>query len=171
MPTTVRTFHLVCRSTRSKAPFLSSAFFRTRFSRYYGEGGSIPAAKNVFYRVSGLPRGAKNDDVRQFIKNNKTPSEADPSPGVEVLPACVQGSRETTSIAIVKFLRDQEPLFLRELARNHLSEITLPYEVSGVPGSTNITFDRHFHGFTQLYPTRPGNPILAEYVSPTHFEF
>lgn len=30
-------------------------------------------------------------------------------------------------------------------------------------GDDDINFDRHFFGFTQLYPTTPGNSITAEY--------
>jgi hypothetical protein len=30
-------------------------------------------------------------------------------------------------------------------------------------GDDEINFDRHFFGFTQLYPTTPGHPITAEY--------
>ncbi|KAK0639378.1 hypothetical protein B0T16DRAFT_497485 [Cercophora newfieldiana] len=167
MPGAVRAFQLI---HRFKAPSISfaspSAVLRRQF---HSEVGSIPTAKNVFYRVSGLPRGAKSDDVCQFIKSIKTAGlpEPDPSPTVEILPACVQGFRETTSIAIVKFRRDQEPQFLKALARNRLGEITLPYKVNGVPGSVNITFDRHFHGFTQLYPTRPDRPVLADIIAIT----
>src|SRR4051794_35820249 len=116
MPGAIRAFGHDCRfKASSVSSTIPGVLFRGRFSRCHSNGGPIQAAKNVFYRVSGLPRGAKSDDVRQFIKNSTATSEPDLSPDIEILPACVQGFRDTTSIAIVRFRRDQEPLFLRQL--------------------------------------------------------
>ena len=51
------------------------------------------------------------------------------------------------------------PLFLSELKQKPLESINVQADDNSYD---YLTFDCHFHGFTQLYPTPDGKPINAE---------
>lgn len=61
-------------------------------------------------------------------------------------------------VALVEFYGGV-PAFLSELTTNPLGDWQVEM------GDTDISFDQHFFGFTQLYTPKPDAPVTAEYVS------
>jgi hypothetical protein len=61
-------------------------------------------------------------------------------------------------VALVEFHRGI-PAFLSELAADPLGDWQVEM------GDTDINFDRHFFGFTQLYTPKPDMPVTAEYIA------
>lgn len=122
---------------------------------------NIARTKPVFYRVSGLGQGTSEKDVSKIIKQYQRKGEERLPTEIEVLPACSDSNKDPSMISIVKFLADEQPAFLTGLDRNPLEDLTVLYkEENGV--QRQITFDRHFHGFTQLYNTKDDQQISAE---------
>lgn len=72
---------------------------------------------------------------------------------ISIVPSC---DNPDTCEALVDFDAGV-PQSLSGLQSEPLESILLPQA-----GSDNLTFDCHFHGFTQLYPTPAGQPITAE---------
>ncbi|KAI0116315.1 hypothetical protein GGR51DRAFT_574646 [Nemania sp. FL0031] len=106
-------------------------------------------SKSVFYRVSGLQRGVSQKEVWSIIKQCLNKDEDEISADVTVLPAC-DSTRDNAAIAI-----------------NPLGEIPVSIPGNDRRISEPIIFDRHFHGFTQLYPTPDDRPVRADIVAIT----
>ncbi|KAH8719384.1 hypothetical protein GQ44DRAFT_623397 [Phaeosphaeriaceae sp. PMI808] len=127
--------------------------------------GTKAASKSVFYRASGFGRGISEKDVWRIIKRNLGKDEGKIPADITVLPACDSG-RDDSAIAIIKFPSNQQPNFLAELLNDPLGEKIVRYENdNGILG--HVVFDRHFHGFTQLYPTSDAEPVRADIVAIT----
>ncbi|KAJ4256811.1 hypothetical protein NW762_008907 [Fusarium torreyae] len=69
-------------------------------------------------------------------------------------------------ISIIKLSAEQQPSFLADLNRNPLKDVSLQCTYDDGT-QTQITLDRHFHGFTQLYSTRDDRPVAADIVAIT----
>jgi protein SERAC1 len=120
---------------------------------------SVP--KPTVFRVTGLPADKTELEVQSIlvdaIKGLLTQDERQqPEPKIGCVPSC-DGSQ--TSTALVEFLNGT-PQFLSQLAHDPLSDWQIEL------GDVDISFDRHFFGFTQLYPTAAGHPVTAEYSHP-----
>jgi hypothetical protein len=72
---------------------------------------------------------------------------------VTCIPSC---DESPTSSALVEF-KGGNPDSLLQLDYTPLGDWQVEM------GGEDINFDRHFFGFTQLYPTDPDNPVTAEY--------
>lgn len=72
------------------------------------------------------------------------------------MPSCYDDEQER--VALVEFCGGV-PEVLSELEANPLGDWQVEM------GGTDISFDRHFFGFTQLYTPKPDAPITAEYVA------
>lgn len=71
-------------------------------------------------------------------------------------PSCYDNEQER--VALVEF-RGGVPEFLSELEANPLGDWQVEM------GNTDISFDRHFFRFTELYAPKPDAPVIAEYVA------
>lgn len=121
----------------------------------------------IFYRVCDIPK-ASHINVTSFlstlIQERLQPDEADIKYDITPIPSCYQSSSETAS-AIVNF-ENGTPNFLIDLVIDPLDMLHL--ETNGKEtGSSqgrevSVTFDRHFHGFTQTYSPDPEQEITAE---------
>lgn len=114
--------------------------------------------KSVVFRVNGLPAGPTEDDtvalLRRVIDDNLSEDERQSSNSiVRVVPSCYEDGR--TWVALVEF-KSGIPNFLSDLIANPLGGWEAEIE------DIDIAFDQHFHGFTQLYATRPGHAVTAE---------
>jgi hypothetical protein len=121
-------------------------------------GEVIPATRAVVCRVTGLPSGQPDDEtiaaLKRTIDDNLLEKEkGSDSPIIGLVPSCYKDGR--TRVGLVEF-KSGIPDFLSDLTSNPLGEWSMEME------DTDITFDRHFFGFTQLYATRPGHAITAE---------
>jgi hypothetical protein len=105
----------------------------------------------------GLPIGPEDEtisSIKEALQQHASSSELQRLGKITVAPSCYD---DQTSVALLEW-KGETPEFLSSLATNPLSswEIELDDE--------DISFDRHFFGFTQLYNTVPEQPINAESV-------
>jgi hypothetical protein len=118
------------------------------------------SAKSKVFRVTGLPAGKAELDVRleldQTIRDLLSDDERQQ---LEVRIACVPSCDGTKTLSALVEFKGGTPAFLSQLDRDPLSNWQVEM------GDEDINFDRHFFGFTQLYATAPGHPVTAEYIS------
>ena len=118
----------------------------------------VTVRKSTVFRVTGLPAGEPNDEdialFKRTINENLSKEERlSNSPVVNLVPSCYDNG--STWVALMEF-QNGVPSFLSKLVQNPLEEWQVEM------GDTDIIFDRHFFGFTQLYATLPGPAITAE---------
>ena len=114
--------------------------------------------RSTVFRVTGLPVDKAELDVKsnltQTIRDLLTEDEQQ---RLEVGVACIPSCDESpTSRALVGF-KGGNPDFLSHLDHTPLDDWQVEM------GDEDINFDRHFFGFTQLYPTSSDHPVTAEY--------
>ena len=114
-------------------------------------------SRSTIFRVTGLPCDKAAADVELALKDTiRNLLTEDEQQRVHVAIACIpscDGSQ--TSSALVEF-KGGNPEFLSALERDPLSDWQVEM------GDEDISFDRHFFGFTPLYPTPSGQPVTAE---------
>jgi hypothetical protein len=113
--------------------------------------------RSTVFRVTGLPLDKSESEVQstleQTIRSLLTDDEQQYKVVITCIPTC-DGSG--TLSALVEF-KGGNPKFLSQLEDNPLDDWQVEM------GDDDINFDRHFFGFTQLYPTTVGHPVTAEY--------
>jgi hypothetical protein len=110
------------------------------------------------FRVTGLPSDQTDEELdsslKSFIDENLQQEERSVIfSKVDLVPSCHNDGQR--SIALVEFVWGV-PQFLSPLMKNPLADWPM------VMGDTDINFNRHFHGFTQLYATETGEAVNAE---------
>ena len=107
------------------------------------------ARNSTVFRVTGLPT-TQPDNVLETLLNaaiNSNLLEEERSGIIQiltvVLPSCYDEKQEYERVALVEF-RGRGPEFLSELMVNPLGDWQVEMD------DTDINFDRHFFGFTQL---------------------
>lgn len=116
-----------------------------------------PGGKSTVFRVTGLPEDQTDEQLaarlRLVIDEKLQEHERlEIVAKVALVPSCQNGE---TSIALVEFAGGT-PQFLSELVKNPLGDWQVEID------DTDINFDRHFFGFTQLYATEAGKAVIAE---------
>jgi hypothetical protein len=114
---------------------------------------------SIYFRVTGAPWEGFYEEVesalRKVILDNLTKEEQQKQQHhISVLPSCDPDDR--TCVALVEF-KDGVPNFLSSLIQKPLADWQVEMR------DTDMTFDRHFFGFTQLYIPRGGHSVSAEY--------
>lgn len=114
--------------------------------------------KGPVLRVTGLAASQSNDELvaslKAAINNNLTDEEKTKMVvKVVIVPSCYSDEERVALVECPGGL----PAFLSELEADPLSEWQVEM------GDTDISFDQHFFGFTQLY-TPPDALVVAEYV-------
>ena len=117
--------------------------------------------KSTVYRVTGLLTAQPDDELDTALKAaiNESLSEQEKSELqviTTIVPSCYNSEHER--VALVEF-RDRVPSFLAELVSTPLEGWQIEM------GDTDIGFDCHFFGFTQLYKPRLEEQVTAEYVA------
>jgi hypothetical protein len=117
--------------------------------------------KGPVFRVTGLPASQPDDELNTTLKatiEGNLSEEEMSRLGIStaIVPSCHDNEHER--VALVEF-HSGLPLFLSELVANPLGDWQVEM------GDTNISFDCHFFGFTQLYTPKPDAPVTAEYVA------
>lgn len=115
--------------------------------------------RSIVFRVTGLATTQPDDVLEVVLKaaihSNLLEEEKSVIRAITVVvPSCYDEKRER--IALVEF-HGGVPQFLSELGENPLGDWQLEMDED-----TDISFDRHFFGFTQLYTPKPDVPIAAE---------
>ncbi|MCJ1429383.1 hypothetical protein MMC29_007297, partial [Sticta canariensis] len=123
------------------------------------------ARNSTVFRVTGLPTTQPDnvlDTLNAAIKSNLLEEERSGIIQVMtvVLPSCYDENQEYERVALVEF-RGGVPKFLSELTVNPLGDWQVEMD------DTDISFDRHFFGFTQLYAPQTGVPISADIIAIT----
>jgi hypothetical protein len=118
---------------------------------------SVP--KSTVFRVTGLPADKTGRETRWILADTingllTQDERQQPKPKISCVPSC-DGDQTTT--ALVE-LAGGIPQFLSRLAHDPLDDWQVEM------GDADINFDRHFFGFTQLYPTAAGHSVTAEYT-------
>jgi hypothetical protein len=117
--------------------------------------------KGPVFRVTGLPASQPDDELNTMLKatieDNLSEEETSRlSVSTAIVPSCHDNEHER--VALVEF-HGGLPLFLSEAVTNPLGDWQVEM------GDTDIRFDCHFFGFTQLYTPKPDAPVTAEYVA------
>jgi hypothetical protein len=114
--------------------------------------------KSTVFRVTGLKRDQPDEvletTLQATIGNNLSDDERTQIKVVTaILPSCYYSDKER--VALVQF-RGGIPQFLSELILNPLGDWQVEM------GDTDINFDCHFFGFTQLSASTAEEPVIAE---------
>ena len=114
--------------------------------------------RGTVFRVSGLPAGSDNEinkALKDAIEENLDDDEKSKLiTYASIVPSCYANDEK---IALVEFCGGV-PAFLAELVSNPLGDCQVEM------GDTDINFDQHFLGFSQLYTSQSGSSVTAEYV-------
>ena len=119
----------------------------------------MAAMKGPVLRVTGLAASQPDEELAASLKatindslTNEEQSRMDIR--VAVVPSCYNDEEK---VALVE-CRGGVPAFLSELTADPLEESQMEM------GDTDINFDQHFFGFTQLYTPTSDAPVAAEYA-------
>lgn len=118
------------------------------------------AKKGPVLRVTGLPAAQPDQELEVSLKAAIDEELTDEERQmidvrVAIVPSCYDSDEE--KVALVE-CRGGLPDFLAELKADPLAESQMEM------GDTDINFDQHFFGFTQLYTPQAGVPVVAEYA-------
>ena len=115
--------------------------------------------RGIVFRINGLPASGSDDEINEALKDAIEESLEDDENSklityAAIVPSCYDNEERT---ALVEF-SGGVPAFLAHLVSNPLDEWQVEM------GGTDINFDQHFFGFTQLYTPKSGSSVTAEYV-------
>lgn len=118
-------------------------------------------AKSPVFRVTGLPASRPDDKLIELLRaaineNLAEEEQSKPAATIAIVPWCYGHDEK---VALVEF-HGGAPAFLSELTDNPLGDWQVEM------GDTDISFDQHFFGFTQLYTTKADSPVTSEYARP-----
>lgn len=113
--------------------------------------------KGTVFRVTGLPALQPDDELKAALKaaiddNLAEDEQSKPTPNIAIVPSCYDNDEK---VALVEF-HGGVPTLLSELMANPLGDWQVEM------GDTDISFDQHFFGFTQLYTPKLDSLATAE---------
>lgn len=119
-----------------------------------------PRKKGPVFRVTGLPASQSDNDLKATLKAAIDDNLSGDEPlkltiSITIVPSCYDTEER---VALAEF-HGGVPAFLSELIADPLGDWQVEM------GDTDINFDCHFFGFTQLYTPKPDAPVSAEYVA------
>ena len=117
----------------------------------------MSAIKSTIFRVTGLPNGPEEriiSSLKEALHQHASASELQRLGKITIAASCYDAH---TSVALLEWKGDT-PDFLYRLVTSPFSSWEVELD------DADISFDRHFLGFTQLYNTIPERPIHAESV-------
>ncbi|KAL3470235.1 hypothetical protein BJX99DRAFT_239841 [Aspergillus californicus] len=117
--------------------------------------------KSHVFRVTGLLKGQSDKNLEasllETLNNSLTPEEQSQiQADVVILPACYKP--DTERVGLVRF-HGGVPRFLSVLTADPLGDWQVEM------GDTDISFDSHFFGFTQLYAPLEEKPVVADIIA------
>jgi len=113
--------------------------------------------KSTVFRVTGLPLDKPELEVRSTLAETIRHLLTDDEQQREVVIACTPTCDGSQSLSALVEFKGGDPKFLSQLEHDPLGDWQVEM------GDDDINFDRHFFGFTQLYPTTLSHPVTAEY--------
>ncbi|KAF2647177.1 hypothetical protein K491DRAFT_772574 [Lophiostoma macrostomum CBS 122681] len=118
--------------------------------------------KGPVFRVTGLPASQPDAELTALLEaaihNSLTEEErSKQTVSIATAPSCYDDDEK---VALVEF-HGGAPAFLSELKDNPLGDWQVEM------GDTDLSFDCHFFGFTQLYTQMPSMPVTADIIAIT----
>ncbi|KAF2191836.1 hypothetical protein K469DRAFT_654999 [Zopfia rhizophila CBS 207.26] len=119
--------------------------------------------KGPVFRVTGLPASQPDNELNTALKatiddNLLEEEKSKLQVSTVIVPSCYDNEQER--VALVE-LHGGVPAFLSELVANPLGDWQVEM------GDTDISFDQHFFGFTQLYTPKLDVPVTADIIAIT----
>jgi len=112
--------------------------------------------KSPVFRVTGLPASQPDDELAASLKaaidNLAEEEQSKLTLSIAIAPSC---NSHDEKVALVEF-HGGAPAFFSELTDNPLGDWQVKMS------DTDISFDQHFFGFTQLYTPKADSPVTAE---------
>ncbi|CAG9986600.1 unnamed protein product [Clonostachys byssicola] len=116
--------------------------------------------RNVVYRLRGLPLNVSDTEADAVLRTLLSDKELQSiRPKIRLVPSCYRD--DPTSTAFVTL--ESTPSFLADLDKEPLEDWQEEVEIGDEV--LDINFDRHFHGFTQLYRTNPNSLVKADIIT------
>jgi hypothetical protein len=117
--------------------------------------------KGPVFRVTGLPASQPDEELNTTLtaaidENLSEKERSKLTISTVIVPSCYDNEHER--VALAEF-HGGVPAFLSELTANPLGDWQVEM------GDTDINFDCHFLGFTQLYTPKLDAPVTAECVT------
>jgi hypothetical protein len=114
--------------------------------------------KSTVFRVTGLIRDQPDEALKTLVratidKHLSNDEKLQIETEITIVPSCYESNRKRT--ALVQFCSGS-PAFLSELTNNSHEDWSVEM------GDNDISFDRHFFGFTQLYMPAEEESVVAE---------
>ena len=118
--------------------------------------------KGPVFRVTGLSASQPDDKLAASLETTigevlTEDGDSKLTVHLEIVPSCYDKDKK---VALVEF-RGGDPAFLAELTDKPLNEYQLEMD------TTDISFDRHFFGFTQLYTPKADASTTADVIAIT----
>ncbi|KAF2727898.1 hypothetical protein EJ04DRAFT_450416 [Polyplosphaeria fusca] len=118
--------------------------------------------KGPVFRVTGLPASQPDAELTALLEaaihDSLTKKEwSKQTVSIATAPSCYDDNEK---VALVEF-HGGSPAFLSELKDNPLGDWQVEI------GDTDISFDQHFFGFTQLYTPKADSPVTADIIAIT----
>ncbi|KFZ18845.1 hypothetical protein V501_00985 [Pseudogymnoascus sp. VKM F-4519 (FW-2642)] len=118
--------------------------------------------KALFFASPAFPASQPDDDLNEALKaaiddNLAEDEKSKLTVKAAIMPSCYDNDEK---VALVEF-HGGVPAFLSELMANPLGDWQVEM------GDTDISFDQHFFGFTQLYTPKLGSPATADIIAIT----
>ncbi|KFY31766.1 hypothetical protein V493_00848 [Pseudogymnoascus sp. VKM F-4281 (FW-2241)] len=116
--------------------------------------------KGTVFRVTGLPASQPDDELKEALEaaiddNLAEDEQSKLTPNTAIVPSCYDNDEK---VALVEFYSGV-PAFLSELMADPLGDCQIDM------ADTDVGFDQHFFGFTQLYT--PALPATADIIAIT----
>ncbi|KFY40005.1 hypothetical protein V495_05647 [Pseudogymnoascus sp. VKM F-4514 (FW-929)] len=131
----------------------------------------VARKKGVVFRVTGLPASRPDDELKEALKvaiedNLGADEQLKLTFDTAIVPSCYGNGEK---VALVEF-GSGVPAFLSKLMVDPLNDpVHNPpddWQIE-LDDDTDISFDKNFFGFTQLYAPKPGSPVTADIIAIT----
>ncbi|KAI5793361.1 hypothetical protein FPQ18DRAFT_167883 [Pyronema domesticum] len=115
------------------------------------------ASRPTMLRVTNIPRDATLESLFSALSCALLPDETDITIDATIVPSCSTEDQHNTALA--KYF-PRVPKYLEPLSLS-CEDIQIETDLG------DLTLDKTFYGLTQLYPTAPGERIIADIIAVT----
>ncbi|KAF8541785.1 hypothetical protein BDD12DRAFT_803410 [Trichophaea hybrida] len=115
-----------------------------------------PKSQTVIFRVRGIPEITSREQLERAITEDFQDDEAIKTQ-LSITPGCASDDSQTSLLEFTP----RHPQYLDNVVNDPSGEMTSMILIDD-EACLDISIDRNFYGLTQLYPTTPGERIVAE---------
>jgi len=116
-----------------------------------------PKSQTAVFRVRGIPDTTSREQLERAITEDFQDDEKEIKTQLSITPSCASDGSQT---ALLEFT-PRHPQYLDDVVNDPLGETSYMIEINP-EACLDISIDMNFYGLTQLYPTTPGEKIVAE---------